>query len=790
MKAANSKNFTFFLIQFFSLTFAFGTQDAAAEPLDFSVRWFRTENGKPGFVDLDPLKQNAFTEGALRAWSAHEKSALEKLKVSAGSIINSPGSIPLLSVYESLDDEDFVLKFFGANLANGTKTLVLEICEKATGLCFVSFPDTKTIPEELAHLDYWDSNAMDAFTKLGSYKMLEQAEAYDEAFKELLENIDPNTASDLVQKDQAAIETLQKATWPEDSRLAIEASEILRLKLIRKWEEMENLAPAYLLKAALQKAKTPEEVAQILNSDNLQKSFGKIDRVKFLTEILQKQLISVKDSELGHGEVTLIFLDGANKSDPTQGIPIFRISEKKTQKSFVYLPKIEGLVESKHFKQFLARQHLDAGRSDGLSGRDVVIRFMDDIQSKGSKDLYNLFSYIVEPKPSLLTTEIKKIFGVNVPIPFIAWGRDWWRGTVKGSDKSTALFGAVCGIVQAGLTCIPEAIGALQGHDFHVAPVALSAAFGSTIGMFISTYKNIMNRGVSQLWRATKSGSIGALFTVLLVYFSDKGLSSFNVTTLAGVSFTIAAAVNIIVQQYAKTSWYNFARIRERLNITRGAFKFNVPLLGQVQWQKSAVDNQVMYAPPFTIKQLDLLEAIESKDWGLGKILLVGSVPWVQAWNLSYLEKLEKIYGPGSQKISDIVHQRIAIIAAQLNITPDQLRSVLDHGNPTIYELMAETWDQWRRSIWGSADRILKKIILGRDMNGAIGQSETIFFKSKPAALVEYEKKHGAVISSQTNSGTKKEKIKRKEFKLPDARIFECLTSLSTVLRGPVAIPN
>jgi hypothetical protein len=349
--------------------------------------------------------------------------------------------------------------------------------------------------------------------------------------------------------------------------------------------------------------------ANIIKEENLTEE----QRFKWIDE----GRVHIKDSKLGTAEINMI-----------DEQPFIRVIHKNSEITFAIFEK-EVDMESTHFKQYIARQHIDAGtgRSDGQSGRDVVTIIKDEKKkSEFTMDPENYRSF--KRGKTLIST---------------LWWEDYLRATYKKPTAPTVAFGGVCGLAQGALAmCVAGLNKAIDpSAELSYTPAMLSTAWGSGIGAFISTYKNWTNRG-TRIMRTIKSSANSIIFAYALVgLIHPDGFQALTVLDFKGLLLHSTILGNVWANNMSKVYWNDFARVREFMGITRNNYVMKLPF-GK-RWDtkiaRSAVEGQSLYLAPFTIRLLDLTGTTIGY-FPIGKFLLWSSIPAVEYGVLRYLEKV------------------------------------------------------------------------------------------------------------------------------------------------------
>lgn len=372
------------------------------------------------------------------------------------------------------------------------------------------------------------------------------------------------------------------------------------------------------------------ELMQVWAAERLKSDLSDLD---FANELIVTNKIFAVNL---HGKAELNIIDDQ---------PFVRVTHNRTEISFLIIEENTIVLDSPHFRQYLARQHIDAGssRSDGQHGRDVVIIS----RSQRLKEVTNSQNPIIAGKnldDEAIFFEQERYQKIDRPSPFSTrWWESYAQATYKPPSLATAKFGIFCGIAQgllglcvAGMKKLVDPALAMQ-----LAPAYLSAVWGSVIGFYVSTYKNWINRG-SIFSRTMKSSVNGLLFGYSLVaLIHPSGIEAFSILDPAGVLLHGSIISNVVANNFAKIHWNDFVRVRELIGISRKklAIKLTASHVIRTDISQAAAENQAIYLAPFSIRLFDLVDSA-SATFSLGKLILWSSVPIVEYAVLQYTKYL------------------------------------------------------------------------------------------------------------------------------------------------------
>lgn len=237
----------------------------------------------------------------------------------------------------------------------------------------------------------------------------------------------------------------------------------------------------------------------------------------FFQERLEKKLVKYTDADLG----TLEFSN-------VDGDPVAKIVHPTSGVSFVIFDEDRVSRTSRHFKQYIARQHFDAGSSR----KDR--RYFDE---KGKKRKVKIGRDVIalSIKTAPENSEIQ-ISGVEVA-PRVHSVKQWWNATYKRPGKKDTIQGVVSGVAQFFSTwAIAEAVSwFLPGYIPGEAPLMVAGftlAYGTLLGIWNSTYQNWRSRG-PQWRRYMKEGSVSLSYYLGVSVITAAGSQAFTLHDLS-----------------------------------------------------------------------------------------------------------------------------------------------------------------------------------------------------------------------------------------------------------------
>lgn len=387
-----------------------------------------------------------------------------------------------------------------------------------------------------------------------------------------------------------------------------------------------------------------EDLKKIWDSESLQT----MDEIKYLYERLRKKWddLQAKNNMLDE-EFRRKFIDrnGVYIHDPKvgqaelntiNGKPFVRIVHFKTELSFGLAPHGSIDLNSEHFKKYVARQHIDAGkgRLDGEYGRDFIYITLDNWD-------YNIDVAALNPKNY---NEYKR-YKMNTK----EYWEEYWVATKSKPKAADVSFGIFCGIQQGALTfCVGNGLNNLNqiyeiGLDpINVLPTSIFVTvWGSMFGTISSTFKNWVNRG-PDVRRTLKNMTNGILFQVAMTgIMRPEGFATFALNTIMGWYEVLKVYGASYVSNRAKPNWYNNGVLRERMGISKKKVEFKLGKLKiKTPWKQSNFEQQVVfYMPAFITRFLERTNLLLPPQIPAGFFLLMSTVPFSEYLFLKHATK-------------------------------------------------------------------------------------------------------------------------------------------------------
>lgn len=354
---------------------------------------------------------------------------------------------------------------------------------------------------------------------------------------------------------------------------------------------------------------------QILTEwEKVQKKHQSLSATQFITKIISHNEITVSKRGLGSAEINAI-----------DGIPFVRIAHAASELSFVIILNRQINTHSAHFKQYIARQHIDAGaeRNDNQSGRDVITITLSENHEK--KSLKNIgpahFKSYMRPTPYLWD-----------------WTKQYWLATKQKVSLSSFKFGLINGILQGLVTyTLANTINYITGDIVlnTVSPALFTAMWGGFFGIYSSAYKNWTKRG-PKWFRSIKEMANGIIFQfVLTIFINPAGLSSLNLNSMQGLIENTRILTSSYISAAAKTNWKSIVYAREAANLNHGYYK-------KTSFKKNHVEFQFAYMPAFITRFLDRSNLGIDRIYPVGGLFLLGAIPISQKVSLNWINSIAK----------------------------------------------------------------------------------------------------------------------------------------------------
>ncbi len=237
-----------------------------------------------------------------------------------------------------------------------------------------------------------------------------------------------------------------------------------------------------------------------------------------------------------------------------------KMTDKATELAFLFVERGNVSPKSKHLKQYIDRINMASGtsRTDGKVGRDLFLIWCKDGRIDGIEFI---------PKPHIKSPED---LGV--------WAKKYWNAIYKKPTGYNLKFGFWSGVLQtataAGVSWLGMATGATEGFSF--APMILNFIFGTTIGIYASTYVNWIKMPGPERVKVLKSSFVSATFAALMIAMTGAKIGDLDSSILASFTFIIAVASNIWANNLAKVAYMEWALVKEQKREFKGNWEWQV----------------------------------------------------------------------------------------------------------------------------------------------------------------------------------------------------------------------
>lgn len=317
----------------------------------------------------------------------------------------------------------------------------------------------------------------------------------------------------------------------------------------------------------------------------------------FEEELLQDR-VEISDPVLGRAELNTV-----------DGLHFVRVAHAPTEWAVIFLPGGVVARDSRHLRQIIARQHIDAGRhrADKRMGRDLLIQW----EKNG-----RLLSLEFLPKPAMWSRE---------------WWSDYWHATRKRPTSGDVVLGLLSGTAQGLLAYLlmlaKVAFGTAAAVQWE--PIIFTFCFGVTIGSLSSAYINWMTRGRTDTWRGRASQMLKSALVSFIFAYSVKiftlGLPALALTGWSAVALHGFIFLNVYLNTLGKVAWQQLSKIsRDNRQFTK-TLPFGV--------NPASAFYQALYLVNWTFRLADLIGV------PMGKWLFVASIPAARYFVLRFVEK-------------------------------------------------------------------------------------------------------------------------------------------------------
>ncbi len=318
----------------------------------------------------------------------------------------------------------------------------------------------------------------------------------------------------------------------------------------------------------------------------------------------------------------------------------FTIKAIDRESEFAFLFVEQGKIDpqSKHLRQYIDRI-LMASRSsegEGKLGRSLFVIWVDEERQVSSLEFI--------PKPSW-----KKLSTVSQAM------QRYWNAVYATPSKTDRLFGYFVGTMQVGSALVATLVALQTGaiDEFTVWPMVLNFIFGSTIGSYNKTYRNIMEASSRKKHKIAKGVALSVVFATIYLFLTGvtddfSEASSFDRVMMSGglvAHFYIQNAARIALEErpaiIAKQrkddagKWVFKVQVHPSSTISR---VMNYPLFVDLQiptpFAQRAVNNQI-----HANLKLNFLRQLHLLDVPFAIFIFIAPIPILHWLNIKFTKK-------------------------------------------------------------------------------------------------------------------------------------------------------
>lgn len=380
---------------------------------------------------------------------------------------------------------------------------------------------------------------------------------YRQNFWKLLYQLNPEKAADIDKAKQGieflkdlenkAIEELEdyKTMWKSEEQKVIQSIQYMASSLIVDWIKMI-------------------------------KEHSDLSEKEFMEQFIEKNKVSHEFPELGAAELNKLILENFETDEITYKYFI-RVVHYETGNAYMIMKESDYDTENKQFmeelKRYIAKQHIDSNQANG---RNLYIMLTKDPDLSTFKEdqekLGNIFDQELEDlfNPNKIEEHLK-------PAKFTKkFNQSWKIASVDKFDidpriekrKSKIALALTCGLSQFLATGIVMGVG---GYPLDVVgwASALSAGWGSVIGIFSGTYARITNRG-TESWRTFKGAMNGFAFGWFLIAIKSgwEAVLTLNPQKFLEV-YVYTLGIATYLNNVVKTHYYSIPKSRFEVGATK-----------------------------------------------------------------------------------------------------------------------------------------------------------------------------------------------------------------------------
>ncbi len=358
------------------------------------------------------------------------------------------------------------------------------------------------------------------------------------------------------------------------------------------------------------------------------------------------------ETRIDENETVVPFPDGKGELNSIDGVYFPRIVDTESKVSIAFLDEDRIDPDSPHLRQYIARQHIDAGdkgKWGGKPGRDLVIVWLRDGKVTRSEYLPRYFP--------------------GSP----AWIADYWHATYKKAEGPDRMFGLYCGGLQvAAASCL--ALGKYwtnPADGFDGAPILFSALFGYGIAAWNSMYQNWIYRGNS-LSQMAKLWAVSYAFAYSVVGYKDGVAWIIHFDDPKALLTHAHIFWNTFLHNLGRKAWYGVPQLMKTFRKASFAGTKAITLFGKTYdtgIKTMSWEQQKYYLIPYSLKLVGLVGLgyqislpfinrpitlwgydvpipLISKPIDLGTLLLIGSIPIAHSIVVHFAEELNHPKAP------------------------------------------------------------------------------------------------------------------------------------------------
>lgn len=288
------------------------------------------------------------------------------------------------------------------------------------------------------------------------------------------------------------------------------------------------------------------------------------------------------------------------------GVNTVRVWVKETDEYYLLINKNEIPIDPKareaydlHLKQYTTRVHIEAGKDRDLydENGEVLTTIWGNKKRKLGRNLNivtidggNKLEVEHSPRPKFGTKK---------------WLSEYWDSVKKKptkSDVSQAI--GVGGVMQGTLVGLFSFLQSMVlGVPFDATPAVYTAAFGTFIGTFYSTYKNMTVLSGTALNRILMMTgvSLAYSFGLMVTLTTGETTSTINILSVEGAMVGLSLVGIALANNAAKEPWNGIIRIRDKARLNTESIKKSLFGKELISWNRGNFESQMLYLIPWSI---------------------------------------------------------------------------------------------------------------------------------------------------------------------------------------------